>query len=58
MREKNGEIIASTWSHETPLVGRAGGMVPGFAQMIGLIGDGNAWIARIPGAIGYGGAGL
>lgn len=56
--EDTGELVASTWTGPAPLVVRAGDMVPGVAQLISLMSEGDVWIARIPAAIGYGDAGL
>lgn len=56
--QDTGELVASTWAGTAPLVVRAGDMVPGVAQMISLMGEGDVWIGRIPAAIGYGEAGL
>jgi FKBP-type peptidyl-prolyl cis-trans isomerase len=53
-----GQLVASTWTGESPLIVRAGDMVPGVAQMISLMREGDVWIGRVPAAIAYGQAGL
>lgn len=55
---ESGQLVASTWEQSSPLVVRAGDLVPGFAQMISLMDPGDVWIGYLPAAIAYGQTGL
>ena len=55
---ETGALVASTWGGQAPLVARAGDLIPGFAQLLSLMKEGDVFIGHLPAAIAYGDAGL
>lgn len=55
---ETGALVASTWGGQTPLVARAGDLIPGFAQLLSLMEEGDVFIGHLPAPIAYGDAGL
>lgn len=55
---EDGALVASTWGRQTPLVVRAGDLIPGFAQLLSLMKEGDVLIGHLPPPLAYGDAGL
>lgn len=55
---ETGALVASTWGRQTPLVVRAGDLIPGFAQLLSLMEQGDVFIGHLPPPLAYGDAGL